>query len=121
MGYFDLRKETKIIVDASPVGLGAMLVQCDLKAGQGQIIAYASRSLADTEKRYSQLKKEAFAIVFGIERFRTYIYGLQFTLVTDHRPLVYLFNKTCPKPSMHIDRWCLRLQPYNFIIVYRKG
>ena len=54
MGYFDLKKETEIIVDASPVGLGAMLIQRDLKADQGQIIAYASRSLTDTEKRYSR-------------------------------------------------------------------
>ena len=110
MGYFDLQKETEIIVDASPVGLGAVLIQRDLKAGQGQIIAYASRSLTDTEKRYSQLEKEALAIVFGIERFRTYIYGLQFTLVTDHRPLEYLFNKTRSKPSMRVERWRLRLQ-----------
>ena len=121
MGYFDLKKETEIIVDASPVGLGAMLIQRDPKAGQGKVIAYASRSLTDTEKRYSQLEKEALAIVFGIERFRTYIYGLQFTLVTDHKPLEYLFNKTCSKPSMRVERWRLRLQPYNFIVVYRKG
>ena len=95
MGYFDLKKETEIIIDASPVGLGAMLLQRDPKAGQGKIIAYASQSLTDTEKRYSQLEKEALAIVFGIERFRTYIYGLQFTLVTDHKQLEYLFTMTC--------------------------
>ena len=68
------RKRPKIIVNASPVGLGAMLIQRDLKAGQGQVIAYASRSLTVSEKRYSQLEKEVLAIVFGIERFMTYIY-----------------------------------------------
>ena len=121
MGYFDLKKETEIIVDASPVSLCAMIIQRDPKAGPGKTIAYASRSLIDTEKRYSQLEKAALATVFEIERLRTYIYGLQFTLVTDHKQLEYLFNKTCSKPSMRVERWRLRLQPYNFIVLYRKG
>ena len=113
-GYFDLKTETKIVVDASPIGLGAMLIQHDPKASQGKIIAFK-----DPEKRYSQLEKEVLANVFGIERFRTYIYGLQFTFITNHKPLEYLFNKTCSEPSVCVERW--RLQRYNFIIVYCKG
>ena len=50
------------------------------------------------------VKKEAHVVVFATERFRTYINGLQFTLVTGHKPLEYLFHKTCSRPSMHVEK-----------------
>ena len=103
MGYFDLNNETEIIVDASHVGLGAILVQCSPGQLDNRIIAYASRALTKTEKRYSQLEKECLSITFGIEHFKFHVYGLNFTLVTDHRPLEYLFNNPRAKPSMHVE------------------
>ena len=81
MSYFDIRKETVILVDASPVGLSAILSQRKHGSNQSQIKAYASRSLTATEQRYSQTEKEALAIVWGIEHFHLYIYGALFVAV----------------------------------------
>lgn len=67
LGYFDLNAKTQVVADASPVGLGGVLVQ--EKNGQRRIICYASRSLSDVEKRYSQTEKEALALVWACERF----------------------------------------------------
>ena len=85
LGYFGKNAPTKVIADASPVGLGAVLVQ--EQGEELRVISYASRSLSDTECRYSQTEKEALAIVCAYERFHTYLYGAEFELMTDHKPL----------------------------------
>lgn len=118
LGYFDPNAKTKVITDASPVGLGGILVQ--IQAGQPRIIAYASRSLSDVEKRYSQTEKEALGIVWACERFHIYLYGISFELLTDHKPLQYIYAKKA-KPSARIERWVLRLQSYDFQVVYIPG
>jgi transposase InsO family protein len=116
MAYFDVSKEIELLVDASPVGLGAILTQ------EGKIIQYASKSLSDVEKRYSQTEKEALAIVWGCEHFHLYLCGSPtFTLVTDHKPLETIFNNPNNKPPARIERWRLRLQPYDFIVKFRPG
>ena len=86
LAYFDSNaEETKLITDASPVGLGAVLTQ--VQGGCERVVAYASRSLTDVERRYSQTEKEALGLVWGCERFHMYLYGVEFTLLTDHKPL----------------------------------
>ena len=85
LGYFDKEAPTTVITGASPVGLGAILTQQE-KDGP-RIISYASCSLSDTEKRYSQTEKEALALVWACEKFHPYVYGILFELVTDHKPL----------------------------------
>ena len=114
MSYFDPSKETEIIVDASPVGLGALLIQED------KIISYASRALSDVETRYSQTEREMLAIVWGAERFHLYVYGAKFSIVTDHKPLIGIF-KGHKLTSTRIDRWKLRLMPYDCKLIYRPG
>ena len=69
MAYFDPQKQTEIIVDASPVGLGAILTQTDTIPDRVKVVAYASRGLTDTESRYSKTEKEALAIVWGCGSF----------------------------------------------------
>lgn len=113
MAYFNPAKSTKLLVDASPVGLGAVLTQ------EGKIISYASKGLSDDEKRYSQTKKEALAIVWGIEHFHLYIF--EFILTTDHKPLEIIFKNSRSKPPARIERWRLRLQAYDFKVEYRPG
>lgn len=120
MSYFYPGRETELIVDASPVGLGAILCQKDEK-GVTYMVAYASRSLSDVERRYSQTEKEALAIVWSCEHFHLYIYGHPFILVTDHKALEIIWNNPRSKPPARIERWGLRLQPYNFKVEYRKG
>ena len=69
MAYFDPSKTTELSVDASPVGLGAILAQIDPATGDRTMVAYASRSLTNTEQRYSQTEHEALAVVWACEHF----------------------------------------------------
>ena len=92
MAYFDMHKDTLLLVDASPVGISAILAQKPKDSDQDlhinpTIIAYASRALSNVEQRYSQTEKEALAIVWSIEHFHMFLYGNDFTLITDHKPL----------------------------------
>ena len=118
LAYFDKGASTKVIADASPVGLGAVLMQN--QKGAWVPICYASRSLTDCERRYSQTEKEALALVWACERYHAYIYGMRFDLVTDHKPLEVIYGPRS-KPSARIERWVIRLQPYDFRVVYAPG
>ena len=71
LSYFDKDAPTQVVAVASPVGLGAVLTQTH-KDGP-RVISYASRSLTETEKRYSQTEKEALALVWACEKFHQYV------------------------------------------------
>ena len=114
MTYFDPRKKTEIVVDASPVGLGGLLMQ------EGKVVSYASRSLSEVEARYSQTEREMLAVVWAAEHFHLYVYGSKFHIITDHKPLLGIFNGNKPT-STRIDRWKLRLMPYDCQLSYRPG
>ena len=75
------------------------------------MIAYASRRLTDVQRRYSQTEKEALALVWDCERFNMYVYGREFELETDHKPLEYIYS---PKNQARVERLVLRLQAYGF-------
>ena len=113
MSYFDPRKKTEII-DASPFGLGGLLIQ------EGKVLGYASRALSDVESRYSQTEREMLAVVWGVEHFHLYVYGAQFSVITDHKPLIGIF-KNQKQTSLRIDQWKLRLMPYDCQLIYRPG
>lgn len=119
LSYFDPNNKTRLIADASPVALGAVLLQFDT-AGEPKIISFASRSLSDVEKRYSQTEKESLALVWAVEKFYFYLAGLEFELVTDHKPLETIFKPTS-KPPARIERWLLRLQAFKFKVIYKAG
>ena len=114
MTYFDPKKQTEIIVDASPVGLGGLLMQ------DGKVVCYASRALSEVERRYSQTEREMLAAVWAPEHFHLYVYGSKFSIITDHKPLLGIFNSNKPT-STRMDRWKLRLMPYHCQLFYRPG
>lgn len=114
-------KSTKLTVDASPVGLSAMVVQRDSPSSFPNAVAYASRTFTATKRRYSQTEKEALAVMWGIKYFHLYLYGATFTLYTDHKALEVIFGNPFSKPTTRIDRWFLRLQQYKFSVVYTSG
>ena len=87
MAYFDTKKETILTVDASPVGISAILSQKIKGQKDPQVVTYSSRVLTAVEERFSQTEKESLGIVWGIENFHLYVYGTHFTLITDHKPL----------------------------------
>ena len=111
-------EETKLVTDASPVGLGAVLTQ--VQQGQERVVAYTSRSLTDVDRRYLQTEREALGLVVGCERFHVYLYGVDFTLLTDHKPLEVIYS-TSSRNSEKKERWVLRLQPYMFRAQYVPG
>jgi len=119
--YFDPEKDTEISVDASPVGLAAILTQVDPKTDEKHVIAYASRSNTATEQRYSQTEREGLAVVWACEHLHLYVYGKPVTIYTDHKPLVSIYDNPSSKPPARIERWALRLQPYQVTVKYRRG
>ena len=120
LAYFDTEKETELIVDASPVGIAGLLAQRD-RQGEACVIAYGSRSLTPVEQRYSQTEREALAVVWGCEHFHLYVYGKPIKVFTDHKPLTFIFNNPTSKTSARMERWALRLQPYQPEVVYAPG
>ena len=116
--YFNAEAQTRIVADAGPEGLGAVLTQNQEE--NWVVISYASRNLSDVEKRYSQTKKEALALVWVCERFNIYVFGRKFELETDHKGLECIYTPQS-KPSARIERWVLRRQGYDYNVVYRPG
>ena len=119
MAHYDPAADTHLKVDASPFGLGAILLQSGPNS-ELRPVAYASRTLSSVERRYSQTEREALAVVWGCERFHLYLFGQEFTLHTDHKPLEVIYSPKS-KPPPRIERWALRLQPYRFRIQYMPG
>jgi hypothetical protein len=113
MSYFERQKKTEVIVDASPVGLGFILVQGN-ESEQKRVVACASKTLKAVEQRYSQTEREALAIVWSCEHFHLYLYDHEFTIISDHKPLGLIFNHPRSRPPARIECRGLRLQTHNF-------
>ena len=119
MAHYNKNLPTKVITDASGVGLGGMLLQKQ-NDGQWKVVLYLSRSLTDVERRYSQTEREALGIVWAIEKLHIYVYGAHFTVETDHKPLKGIFRPGSVV-SARLLRWNLRMQPYTFTIEFIPG
>ena len=105
-------------MDASGEGLGAVLSQ-KANAGGEQVIAYASRALTKSERKYAATRKEMLALVWGIKHFRPYLYGQSFEVRTDHNSLKWLYSFR--EPEGQIARWLEVLAEYEFTITHRPG
>ena len=115
MSYFDTQLPTELTVDASPVGLGAILSQTT-PSGEQKIVAFASKALNPTEQRYSQFEREALAVLWSCDHFRIFILGKPVTVYTDHRPLESVFNGRTLHPNLRIQKWVARAQPYGITV-----
>ncbi|XP_055507978.1 uncharacterized protein LOC129707187 [Leucoraja erinacea] len=118
--FFDLKLPIVVTCDASRFGLGAACMQiCE---GDSLLpVSFASRTMTDTEQRYAQIEKELLAVVFACSKFRDFLYGVRFTVETDHQPLVTILNKPIHAAPARLQRMMLQLQRFEFDIVYKKG
>ena len=114
----DLSRAFILYTDASQYALGAILGQKD-DEGNEYVVAYASRNLKNAELNYTVTEKECLAVIFGLQQFRTYLYGTKFIIFTDHIALNWLM--TIKDPVGRLCRWSLLIQTYDFVIGYRKG
>ena len=118
LAYLDKSASTKIITDASQVGLRVVLVQ--EQGGIWTPICYASRSVTECKQRYFQTEKEALGVVWAYESFHACVYGMKFVVETDHKPSEVIHGPRS-RPCARIERWVFRLQPYDFSVVHRPG
>lgn len=117
LAHYSMEAETKLVVDASPCGLGCVLLQ--KVDNQMRPVVYASRSLTDVEMRYAQIEREALAVLYGLQKMHPYIYGRHVTVSTDHKPLLGVFTKSTQ--SIRLERIALRAQDYDFTLIYEPG
>ena len=121
--HFDPGKKLLLACDASPYGVAAVLSH-QMEDGSDRPIVFVSRTLTPAEKKYSQLEKEGLAVVFGVCKFNQYLMGRSFTILSDHKPLQYLFSADHPVPVMasaRIQRWALTLSAYQYDIAFKAG
>jgi hypothetical protein len=113
--YFNPEAAHVIQTDASLRGVGAVLLQ------EGRPVIFASRSLTETEQRYSNIERELLSVVFGCERLHNFLYGGRITVQTDHKPLETIFKKRVHEASPRLQRLLLRLNRYDIDVEYIKG
>ena len=104
--------------DASEYQLGCCLLQAQ-PDGALHPIGYWSRSLTPAEKNYSSTEKECLALVWAVQYLRPYLEGQRFTIRTDHDALKWLMNLRDPRGRL--ARWSLRLQEYDYEVIYKPG
>ena len=121
MIYFNPTKPIVVRAEASyHDGLSAGLLQ-DIEKGL-QPVHFISRTMTDTEKRYSQTEKDALAVRWAKNRFKMYLLGApKFKIITGHKPLLSMFNKVTAKLPPRIERWVMDMQDVDYELVYEPG
>ena len=119
--HYNPQLETRIKCDASRSGLGAALEQ--LTVDGWKPISFASRFLNSSEERYSINELELLGVVWSVEHFKNYLYGKEFTVITDHRALLSILKEHRSNKSYNsrLSRWVDRLLPYQFSIEHLPG
>lgn len=107
----------KIHTDASKIGIGAVLMQTHRNGDLP--IAYISKKFTTTQMNWPATEQECYAIIYAIEKWHKYLDGREFTIETDHKPLLPFNTKQQLNPKC--ERWRLKLQQYKFNIRYIKG
>ena len=122
--YFDPNTEIFIEADASLVGLGACLLQRDKTVDCPRSdeyynlrpIAFTSKSLTETEQRYSNIERELLAVVYALERFHQYTYSLHVTVLSDHKPLETVTARGINCAPARLQRMLYRAERYCFTV-----
>lgn len=105
-----------ITTDASGFAIGGILTQ--VKIGKDRPIAYTSTVLGGAEPRYDTYEKEALAIIHSVKTFRAYIYGRHFTIISEHKPLVWFKSA---EVNTRVQKWRFKLSKYDYDVEYKPG
>ena len=115
--YPEFDKPFRLYTDASKIALGAVLHQ-EFEDGEHPV-AYISKTLTNDESKWHSTELEVFAVVWAIEKFKYYLGGQRFTVISDYNNLKWWLKQ--PHDSGKQARWSLKLQEYDFSIEYKKG
>jgi hypothetical protein len=111
-------KDFGLLVDASATAVGCCLVQWT-SDGVEKPLAFASLKLSEAQSRWATIEREAYAVIWALKKFRSWIFGSKVIVFSDHNPLSYL-TEAAPK-SAKLTRWSLALQEFNVEFHYRAG
>lgn len=117
LAHYNYKDPVAVRTDASGIGIAAILLQ--RQDGEWNLISCCSRRLTPAESNYAISELEALAIVYALHKWRNYLLGIKFTILTDHCALCALKSKKLNSPRLH--RWALLLSEFDFQIKYVKG
>lgn len=123
LNKFDVNAKLIVEVDASPMGVGAVLLQ-QHQDGSMSTISFASRRLTVCEQNYAQIDREGLAVVFALNKYSKFLLGRKFVLRTDHRPLIHIFNPSKPITKIanaRLIRWSVLLLSFDYTIEHLPG
>ena len=115
LAYYNPNKPTVLQTDANIKGLGACLLQNE------KPVYFASKALTETQKGYVAIELESLAVAWAMEKFHHFLYGHEFTLETDQKPLEAILSKSLNQVTPRLHRILIRTFPYNFKIRYIPG
>lgn len=118
LSHYLPHKKFRLQTDASDMGVSGVLYQED-DDGDIRIVSLTSRVLTGCESRYTTSEKELLAIIHSLIKFRMYLVGWKFEIITDHQALTYLLST--PYHNARLMRWILYMQEYQFDIRHCKG
>ena len=113
--YYEPASNTTLQTDSSKMGVRAIFIQ------NGTHIYFASRAICPTGSNYQNIECETLGTIWGMEKFHYFLYDNKFTLETDQKPLVSIYQKHLVDVSPRIQRLIMRALPYDFHIVYVPG
>jgi hypothetical protein len=115
---FEVGKPFNLYCDSSDFAVGAVLSQVD-DEGIERPVSFISQKLTDTQRRWATIEKEAYAIIWALNKLKEIIIGSKINVFTDHNPLVYLTESM--SKSAKLVRWSLSLQNFDILLNYKKG
>ena len=115
LAYYNPKKETVLQMDASTKGLGACLLQDD------KPIYFTSKALTETQRGYVAIEIESLTVPWAVEKFHHFLYGCNFILETDQKPLEAILSRSLNQATLHLQCILIRTLPYNFTVRYIPG